>query len=144
MAVRTYSVAASDVADKLPVDARFITASTYPVNTGDLTQYIQDVSGRLTAALQKAGRDPDNLDDDALSQAQSAVVQGAVAAALERMGRAGSDPHSRAVARYEEAMRSFETNPNSIAGAGSQVKTTVDTSPTNTRRGEFFGRNYEW
>jgi hypothetical protein len=136
MAVRTYGVVLADILALLPVNTKGISAST-PLSTTHITGYIEDGAGRLTAALKRAGVDPDSLDDDTTAQVKRALEHYAVAACMAKLGRTSSSAYTEAKAAYEDALARFEASGSSLAAQPSSVKTTVDTNPVHDSRGFF-------
>lgn len=144
MAVEVFGVTRAMVTDKLPVNARRITA-TSRLSTGNVDEFIERAAGRVTAAMKARGLDPGSLDDDTTSQARGAVEQGAIAMCLEKLNRAGSPAHIQATDAYEETLQMFERGGQGIAAQPSSFNTTVDTSPSNPDiRGEFTGDGFPW
>lgn len=144
MPVETYGVTRPMVTDKLPVNARRITA-TSRLSTANVDDFIERAAGRVTAALKARGLDPASLDEDTSSQARGAVEQGAIAMCLERLNRANSPAHDRATEFYEATLQRFERGGQGIASQPNAFFTSVDTSPPDPdNRGEFVGDYFPW
>ena len=143
MAVRTYGVVLADVLALLPVNTKGITAST-PLSTTNITGYIEDGAGRITAALKRAGVDPDSLDDDTTAQVKRALEHYAVAASMAKLGRTSASAYTEAKAAYEDALARFETSGSTLSAQPSSVLTTIDTVPQVDTRGTFTTRRYPW
>jgi hypothetical protein len=143
MAVRTYGVVLADVLALLPVNTTRISA-TSKLSTTHITGYIEDGAGRITAALKRAGVDPDSLDDDTTAQVKRALEHYVVAACLAKLGRTSSTAYTEAKAAYEEALTRFESSGSSLAAQPTSIKTTVDTSPIVDTRGFFTGGKSIW
>lgn len=143
MAIRTYGVVYGDVTALLPINVKSITA-TSSLSTTHITSYIEDASGRVTAALKRVGADPDTLDDDTEAQVKRAIKYYAVASSLAKIGRASVPEYTEAKRIYDDALQRFESSSVTLAAQTSGVKTTVDTSPINTSRGVFTRDNMPW
>jgi hypothetical protein len=143
MAVRTYGVVLADILPLLPVNTKNISATTDLSTTG-ITGYIEDASGRVTAALLKIGADPDGLDADSTAQVQHAIKQRTVAFCMARLGRSSTSTYTSALREYEDTLARFEASGGSLASQPSTVTTTIDTNPSSGSRGEFTKRNMPW
>jgi hypothetical protein len=143
MAVRTYGVTVESVCAVLPVNTRKISATT-PLSTTGITGYIEDGSGRVTAALKRVGVDPDSLDDDTTSQVRAAIEHYAVAASMARLGRTSSSVYTEAKRAYDDVLARFESSGVSLAQQVSSVETTIDTTPNSESRGFFTSRRQPW
>lgn len=86
-----YGLAASDIAAEIPgVDDSNIGASTEPVSTTDLTNWINDGAGRLNAVLDKSGITAGaSMDADTHQMCTIAVKAYAIQKALLVMGETG-------------------------------------------------------
>ncbi len=130
MAVRIYSVTSADVLDYLPTDPSAITASSQPLSTQDIGQYIERRASELTGVLEKAGLDQDNLDEDTTAQIQHGVIQGAVADCLAKLGHgSGNAAYRSALDEYQRILTRYTAQPQTLhQRGGSRVQSNVDTS----------------
>lgn len=143
MAIETHSVTVSDVLSVLPFDTSRITPSSDPVDTGMITDWIEDGAGILNASLERHGIDPAT---DMTPNGSEVVRRGIVAyAACQSLTKAGFTG-----ARLQEFKSTFETvertikdDPQSLGdtqSAKATIKSNVDpTAKTETEFGKDFG-----
>jgi len=128
MAVYTYSLAASDVSAELPIDAGTVGASTEPLSTTDISQYIEDGAGKLNAALEKAGVSVSaSMDEEAHAACTEAVKSYAVAKSLLVLGVTGA-LYDQAWSRWQYVYSEYSSRPQQLGDAysGSSVSTNID------------------
>jgi hypothetical protein len=138
MAVRTYSVTAVDVLQHVPADTSLINATSTPVSSGDIIEYIEDVAGDITAALISGGFALDSLNDDTTSQVQSTIEAGAAAMVMSKLGMSGTQSYRTLHDRYENRLKNFRSNSSSLATARNSTKSNVKTS-SDKRPADFIG-----
>lgn len=125
MAVYTYSVTNSDVLAEVPgIDAGQIGASTEPVSTADVDQWIIDGSSQINGLLEKAGHTPSSsLEEDTHAALATAVKNYAVAKVLLVIGQTG-EVYQRAWDTWMQAYSEFSNRPENLGATAPSRATT--------------------
>lgn len=127
----TYGLSASDVTGELPGNVASVGAATTPVNTSDITQWIDDASAKMNAMLDKSGIEAGaSMDADALSACATAVKSYAIWKTLSVMGVTGPLlDNARRV--WTETFAEFSNRPQSLGDAYDDGLTVnIDTDDT--------------
>ena len=135
MAVYTYSLTSGDIVSELPgVSSENISATTEPLSTTDLTQFIEDGAGKLNSVLIARGITPaadmDETDHAALSAAVKAY---AVAKAMRTMCATG-DLYQQMQDIWNSAYAEYSNRPQNLGGSFASL-TTVETDSVTVESG---------
>ena len=141
MAVTSFGVTTAEVLDKCPVGDS-ITATTNPVNTGQVEDWIDEGSAEMAAMVRKSGMDPDELSDDAQAQIAAAVRNYAVKEILQALG-AVEEKWRQYKEKYRNAKEELDDQPSKIDGYTATVPSNIDTSSSKPDA-EFVGTDYEF
>ncbi len=122
MSLYTYGLTAQDVISELPgVDSSEITATSVPVTTLDVENFISDGASRLNTVLDKYNIVPaSNMDVETHGNLRASVKWFAVAAVAFNMGL--EETYDRANLRWEKAYQEWSNRPEQLGA------TYVDTS----------------
>lgn len=141
MAVTSFNVTTDEVLDKCPVgDA--ITSTSNPVDTGQVSDFIDEGSAEMAALVRKSNMDPANLSDDATEQIAAGVRAYAVKEILQALG-AVEEKWRQYKQKWDKTYNRFDDQPSRIDGYEAQVSSNVDTSSNKSTAG-FIGNRYEY
>ena len=126
MAVYVYSLTYTDVIGEVPmIDGGSITATTEPVSTTNITQWIEDGAGKLNAMLIARGITPaatmDETDHSALVEAVKAY---GVAKTLLVLGSAGPI-YDQAWERWQQVYAEYSNRPQQLGSSAVALTTTT-------------------
>jgi len=141
MATETYSVTPGMVLERLPISG--ITATSKPLSTTDISAYIEDCASELSGILANAGHDLTDLDDDTLTQVQSAVVMGAVYLSLDKIPGTSTGRITSARVAWEDAKNGYKRRPATLTKQNARSISNVDTS-AGKAKSTFGGIGYEF
>lgn len=135
MAVYVYSLASSDIVAELPgVSSENISATSQPLNTGDLTQFIEDGAGKLNSVLIARGITPSaSMDETDHAALVEAVKSYAVAKALNVLGALGP-MYEQAQERWQSVYAEYSNRPQNLGGSFASL-TTVETDSVTVTSG---------
>jgi hypothetical protein len=142
MAVTSYGVTTADVTGKLPVDASAIPPTGGRLSLADLSTYIEEASALVTGWVQRAGRDPATLTDDARVTLAAAIESYAAMQALLKLGHGESGSKYQGFKRrFDAEERKWAISPQLVAGSPTTVESNVsaDATPSDYTRGRFQG-----
>jgi hypothetical protein len=140
MATTSYGVTTADVTSKLPVDASAIPATGGRLSQADLTGFIQEASALVTGWVERAGRDPATLSDDARITLTVAIEAYAGMQALLKLGHGESGSKYQGFKRrFDAEERKWALSPQLVAGSPTTVESNVspDATPSDYTRGRF-------
>jgi len=112
VALTSFGVTNADVLERVPLDTSQVDASSEPINTGDIDEFIQDASSAFVAILQRAGLDPASLNDDTQRQVQGAVEAYAVAEVLDVIGIGDVERYRQ---KYERLREMYASKPSMLS-----------------------------
>lgn len=140
MAVTTFSVTVQMVERRLGLGE--ITATTRPLSTSDVEQFIEQAAAEMAGALQNAGYTFADLNDNDTASVQQAVIAGAVYYCLTSIG--GMSQQRLQSARQDwESSRDLKFNrPARLQQRDTSSISNIDTS--RDRPIEFGGTGYEF
>lgn len=126
MAVYVYSLTSADVISEVPmIDGGSLTATTEPVSTTNITQWIEDGAGKLNSMLEArsitAGASMDETDHAALVEAVKAY---AVAKTLLVLGSAGTI-YDQAWNRWQQVYAEYSNRPQQLGSTAVALTSTV-------------------
>ena len=135
MAVYVYSLTYADVVNEMPgVGAENISATTQPLSTADVTQFLEDGAGKVNSMLIARGITPaadmDETDHAALVEA---VKSYAVAKSLQVIGATGP-MYEQAQDRWTSVYAEYSNRPQNLGGSYSSL-TTVETDSVTVTSG---------
>jgi hypothetical protein len=144
MAVTTHGVTTDSVLAKIAgnIDSSRISATSVPLSTGDVEEYIDEAAGEINAILTRAGLSPDSLDDDTTEQVQRAIRLGAAAQVLSTLGYTGGT-YSDLRAQYEDLKRLYSNRREALNQRAGRVRSNIAASSTK-RDSKFGGLDYEF
>lgn len=141
MATTDYGVTAADVQAKLPL-SNPLTATTKPVSTSDVDEFIDDADSQMSGVLRNAGISLDDLDDDTTRQVQEAIKNYAAAQALSALNVRGQ-LQSQMMDQWREVYQRYQQRPQLLTKRVTRIKHNVDTDDSATTAG-FVGRDYKY
>lgn len=126
MAVYVYSLTYADVLAEVPmIDSSSISASTEPVSTTNVTQYIEDGAGKLNSMLEARGitasASLDETDHAALVEALKAY---AVCKTLLILGATGT-VYDQTWERWRTVYAEYSNRPQNLGSSAVALSTTV-------------------
>lgn len=147
MAVYVYSLTYVDVVAELPgIDAGSVTATTEPLSTAVINQYIEDGAGKLNAMLIARGVTPsasmDETDHAALVEAVKAYATAKCLYALAATG----ELYAQAWERWNSVYAEYSNRPQQLGGTfATMTTTTIDgiTDDYGTAKHDDYGTE-EW
>lgn len=141
MALTSFGVTNADVLERVPLDTSQVDASSEPINTGDIDEFIQDASSAFVAILQRAGLDPASLNDDTQRQVQDAVEAYAVAEVLDVIGIGNVERYRQ---KYERLREMYASRPSMLSTVnGGRVRSNISTASTKPAA-EFIDPSYRY
>lgn len=149
MAVYVYSLTSTDVIAEIPMlDGGSVTASTEPLSTGDITQFIEDGAGKINSMLVARGITPsasmDETDHAALVEACKAY---AVAKSLQVLGAMGP-VYDQAWERWQQVYAEYSNRPQQLGGTYSSLTTTtidgVEESKGTVKHDDYGTEEWSW
>lgn len=147
MAVYVYSLTYTDVVAEIPMlDGGSVTATTEPLATGDITQYIEDGAGKLNSMLSARGITADaNLDETDHAALVEAVKAYAVSKSLMALGAMGP-LYDQSWERWQQVYAEYSNRPQQL-GNTYAPQTVVETDGVTTDGGVASHNDYgteEW
>lgn len=142
MATTDFGVVVADVLRKLPIDGNQISATSEPISTGDIEEFIAEGSSKMAGVLSKGGRSLDELDDDSKKQMGTAVEAYAVAESFDALGITGRDYqhyHRKWASEYDR----YNRDPNLLTKQRSRMVSNIDTSSCKPKA-EFIDTDYKF
>lgn len=142
MAVTSYGVTSQDVRAKLPVDTSAMPATGGRLSLADLDAYILEGSAIVTGWVERAGRNPNELEDDARAALGAVIESYACMQALLKLGHGESGSKYLAFKRrFEAEEKKWATSPQLVAGSPTTVESNVDVDarPSDYTRSRFTG-----
>lgn len=146
MAVADFGVVVADVYAKMGgLDTGALSASSTPLSTTMIEEYIEEASAEFSGLLALAGiTDVSSLDDDTTQQVAAAVTFYAAAEALAVCNKSSTEAYKTARARYEDLRRRYEQKPQRLRKRINRTKTNVSQSASKPSA-DFIGKlNYRY
>lgn len=131
-----FEVTINSVLDRLPIDSSQITATTEPISTVRIEDWIEEATGEVGAMLTSHGFYPDDLDSDVLAIAKRAVRAYASAEGLKAFGMIG-DQYSEYLGEYERIYAKFSHSPEALG------KRSSSKSATRSSKSIYLDKNYQ-
>lgn len=141
MAVTSFGVTTAEVLDKCPVGDS-ITSTTKPVDTGQVSDWIDEGSATMAALVRKQGQDPTDLTDDANEQIAKAVRAYACKEILQAVG-AVEEKWRQYKEKWRNTQEELDDDPAKLDGYEATVPNNIDTS-SDKPEAEFIGTDYEY
>lgn len=104
-----FNVTVNSVIDRLPVDMSQVTATTDPVSTVAIQDWIDEASAELTSLLHSKGFSEDTLPSTVRDMMKRAVRSYAASQALKAFGLIGNQ-YSEHMASYERIYEKYSQN----------------------------------
>ena len=142
MATTDFGVTTAEVLAKAPVDSSQISATSVPVSTSDVEDFVDDADSQMAGLLNAAGISSGSLTDDAKRQIQEAIKAYAVAELLDAMGALGRD-YDKYRDKWSETYQRYANRPQMLNERVVRTKTNINTSSTKPDA-EFIGTGYQF
>lgn len=136
--IERFDVSVGDVLANLPIDGSAISATSQPLNTDTINQFIDRGASVVLNQLGAAGVP---LSEDAATEQQcrAAIIAYAVMESMGRMGMLGTQAYRDAKEQWETFKNSMQSSLNINAKSSTR---TLSTSTGKTGLSQFSGRNY--
>lgn len=133
MAVYVYGLDSDAIAAEIPgLDASSLGASTEPISTTDLTQWIEDGASYMNSTLAKSSiTASSSLDEAVHARCKDGVKAYAVSKALLVMNRTGA-VYDKMRTIWEQALAQVSSRPEELGGEFSPTVTSNDTIKTSS------------